>query len=84
VNEGDCVYRHTGQPEPRHFSRQAQWKTCWQRMVRRPVVSSIRSRHTGQVGNSINDGVGGARGFAVREVDLFSEVAERVNGSFVF
>jgi hypothetical protein len=35
-------------------------------MVRRPVVSSIRSRQTGQVGNSIREGVGGARGLAER------------------
>jgi hypothetical protein len=31
------------------------------------VVSSIRSRQTGQVGNSTSDGVGGACGFAVRD-----------------
>jgi hypothetical protein len=35
-------------------------------MVSRPVVSSIRSRQTGHVGNSISDGVGGARGLAER------------------
>lgn len=32
-------------------------------IVSRPVVSSIRSRQTGHVGSSINDGVGGASGF---------------------
>ena len=32
-------------------------------MVSRPVVSSMRSRHTGQVGNSTRDGVGGGNGF---------------------
>lgn len=32
-------------------------------MVRRPVVSSMRSRQTGQVGSSTRAGVGGARGF---------------------
>jgi hypothetical protein len=59
------VYRHTGQPLPRHFSRQAQWKTCWQRIVSRPVVSSMRSRQTGQVGSSTKEGVGGGMGFVV-------------------
>jgi hypothetical protein len=39
-------------------------------MVRRPVVSSMRSRQTGQVGNSINEGVRGARGLAVVELDV--------------
>lgn len=37
-------------------------------MISRPVVSSIRSKQTGQVGSSTSAGVGGARGFAVREV----------------
>ena len=32
-------------------------------MVNRPVVSSMRSRQTGQVGSSTKAGVGGARGF---------------------
>lgn len=32
-------------------------------MVRRPVVSSMRSRQTGQVGSSTREGVGGGRGF---------------------
>lgn len=35
--------------------------------MRRPVVSSMRSRHTGQVGSSISEGVGGASGLAVSE-----------------
>ena len=38
-------------------------------MVRRPVDSSIRSRQTGQVGNSIKDGVRGACGLEDRELD---------------
>jgi hypothetical protein len=38
-------------------------------MVSRPVVSSIRSRQTGQVGSSIREGVGGARGFVDREAE---------------
>jgi hypothetical protein len=42
-------------------------------MVSRPVVSSIRSKHTGQVGSSINDGVGGAKGFVDREDDATEE-----------
>ena len=36
-------------------------------MVSRPVDSSMRSRQTGQVGSSIREGVGGARGLVVRE-----------------
>jgi hypothetical protein len=36
-------------------------------MVRSPVVSSIRSRQTGQVGSSTSEGVGGARGFVVSD-----------------
>ena len=44
-------------------------------MVKRPVVSSIRSRHTGQVGSSTREGVGGARGLAVRDEDV-ARVAE--------
>ena len=71
------VARHTGQPEPRHFCKQSQWKTCWQRMVRRPVVSSMRSRHTGQVGNSTKFGVGGGKG--LRWVDV---TAGGVKGSW--
>lgn len=35
-------------------------------MVRRPVVSSMRSRQTGHVGSSISEGVGGANGLVVR------------------
>lgn len=57
------VCRQTGHPLPRHFWRQLQWKTCWQGIVRRPDVSSIRSRQTGQVGNSTRFGVGGGNGF---------------------
>ena len=68
---GDCeasardgfVCLQTGQPRPRHFCRQAQWKRCWQRIVRRPVVSSMRSRQTGQVGSSTRECVGGGKGF---------------------
>lgn len=73
MSDEALVCRQTGHPEPRHFSRQEQWKTCWQRIVRRPVVSSIRSRQTGHVGSSIRDGVGGGNG--LRCVD------EGVNGS---
>lgn len=36
-------------------------------MVSRPVVSSMRSRQTGQVGSSTRDAVGGAIGFAVSD-----------------
>jgi hypothetical protein len=72
------VCRQTGQPEPRHFCRQAQWKTCWQRIVRRPVVSSIRSRQTGQVGSSTRLGVGGGKG--LRKVLVLVE--EGVKGSW--
>ena len=90
------VYRHTGQPLPRHFWRHEQWKTCWQRIVRRPVDSSMRSRHTGQVGSSIRAGVGGALGFVPRDFEgsggacivvlgelKFSGFLEGVKGSFV-
>lgn len=35
-------------------------------IVSKPVVSSIRSRHTGHVGNSISAGVGGASGLVER------------------
>lgn len=35
-------------------------------MVRRPLVSSIRSRHTGQVGSSTRDAVGGGNGLVVK------------------
>jgi len=38
-------------------------------MVSKPVVSSIRSKQTGQVGSSTNDGVGGARGLVDSEDD---------------
>jgi hypothetical protein len=38
-------------------------------MVRRPVVSSILSRHTGHVGNSTRLGVGGGNGFKKVEAD---------------
>lgn len=89
------VYRQTGQPLPRHFLRHEQWKTCWQRMVRRPVDSSMRSKHTGQVGSSIREGVGGALGFVLRDAEGrdacvvmlmelgFSGFLDGVKGSFV-
>lgn len=35
-------------------------------MVSKPVVSSMRSRHTGHVGSSISAGVGGASGLVER------------------
>jgi hypothetical protein len=66
-------------------------------MVRRPVVSSMRSRQTGHVGSSTREGVGGASGLVVREeameVASIGEddgsgavgcfVGAGVNGSFV-
>lgn len=82
VADGDDAAREgfvclqTGQPPPFHFCRQSQWKTCWQRMVKRPVVSSIRSRHTGQVGSSTRLGVGGGKGLRKVEADV-----DGVNGS---
>jgi hypothetical protein len=49
-------------PSP-HFVRHWQWNVCWQRIVRRPVtLASMRSKHTGQVGNSRRAGVGGGTG----------------------
>jgi hypothetical protein len=48
-------------------------------MVSKPVVSSIRSKQTGQVGNSTNDGVGGANGFVDRE-DACEEAVVGVAG----
>lgn len=59
------MYRQTGHPLPFHFCRHVQWNTCWHIIVNRPLVSSIRSRQTGQVGSSISAGVGGASGFVV-------------------
>ena len=63
-------------------------------MVAKPFVSSIRSRHTGQVGNSTKEGVGGGAGFDVRAGPDRPEVSRAgawevlwvhvgVNGSFV-
>ena len=63
-------------------------------MVNRPVDSSIRSRHTGQVGSSIKAGVGGACGLDEREFVTIGDawrlalgvpafVTEGVKGSFV-
>ena len=49
--------------------------------MRRPVDSSIRSRHTGHVGNSTRAGVGGAIGLVLRDVDDKAEVdADTVDG----
>ena len=48
-------------------------------MVRRPVDSSIRSRHTGHVGSSIKAGVGGAGGLEERELEDMGTVC-RVDG----
>jgi hypothetical protein len=39
-------------------------------MMSRPVDSSMRSRQTGQVGSSTKAGVGGARGFAVKDAAI--------------
>lgn len=55
-------------------------------MVRRPVVSSIRSRQTGQVGNSTSDGVGGGNGLRARLVPILESGATPrlgVNGSWL-
>lgn len=64
-------------------------------MLSSPVDSSIRSKHTGQVGNSIKAGVGGATGFEFNEaderdcstvlvaVDVSGLGGEGVNGSLV-
>lgn len=38
-------------------------------IVNKPVVSSMRSRQTGQVGSSTREGVGGAKGFADSDAD---------------
>ena len=82
---GDCaaaaarerlVCRQTGQPVPRHFWRQAQWNTCWQGMVSRPVVSSMRSRQTGQVGSSMRVVVVGGSGFRKADAEF-----DGINGS---
>ena len=56
-------------------------------MVNRPVVSSMRSRQTGQVGNSISAGVGGARGLVDSvaegmELDWFGEETPVVECAF--
>lgn len=59
--------RQTGQPAPFQFCRHVQWKTWEQGIVIRPFVSSMRSKHTGQVGSSIKFGVGGGKGFRVLE-----------------
>ena len=56
-------YLQTGQLLSFHLLRQAQWKTCWHRIVSSPVVSSIRSKQTGHVGSSSKEGVGGGAGF---------------------
>ena len=51
----------------------------------------MRSRQTGQVGNSTNEGVGGARGFVVSEFEVKEGFltggagdALYVNGSLLF
>ena len=54
----------TGQPDPVHDWRQVQWKTCWHGIVMSPEVSSMRSRHTVQVGSSTRSGVGGGNGLS--------------------
>lgn len=72
------VCRQTGHPAPCHFWRHEQWKTCWQRIVSSPVVSSIRSRHTGQVGSSIRSGVGGGKGFG----ELYPGTVDGMKGSW--
>src|SRR5688572_32968482 len=69
--DGD-VYLHTGHPEPVQFCKQIQWKTCWQGMVMRPFVSSMRSRQTGQVGSSMRFGVGGGNGLRLYDARFWS------------
>lgn len=75
------VCRQTGHPEPFQFCRQVQWKTCWQGMVIKPVVSSMRSKHTGQVGSSTRFGVGGGKGFRLLEAATEDD-DEGVKGSW--
>ena len=73
-------YLHTGQLLSFHLLKQEQWNTCWQRIVSSPVVSSILSRHTGHVGNSNKEGVGGGTGLVEMAVGVAREV---VDGSVV-
>jgi hypothetical protein len=51
--------------------------------VSKPVVSSILSRHTGHVGNSTSEGVGGARGLVERDdaKESGSAAGETVEGN---
>jgi hypothetical protein len=55
-------------------------------MVSSPVVSSILSRHTGHVGSSTSDGVGGGNGLRTRLEEALSARSEGrfgVNGSWL-
>jgi hypothetical protein len=63
------VNRQTGQPAPFQFCKQVQWKTWEHGIVINPLVSSILSKQTGHVGNSIRSGVGGGNGFRVFETE---------------
>ena len=47
-------------------------------MIRSPVVSSILSKHTGHVGSSSKDGVGGGAGFVEIAVAVAKEPAAGV------
>ena len=68
------VARQTGHPDPFQVCKHVQWNTCWQSVVMRPEVSSMRSRHTMQVGSSMRFGVGGGNG--LREL-ASGEVGEK-------
>lgn len=50
-------------------------------MVIRPVVSSIRSKHTGQVGSSTRSAVGGGNG--LRELDTDDDGSDKRGTGFV-
>ena len=44
------------------------------------MVSSMRSRHTGHVGSSTREGVGGANGFVVRDEREGPSTGETLDG----
>ena len=59
---------------------------CWHKIVRRPVtLASMRSRHTGQVGNSRKAGVGGGAGRVGSEGDnvVGGRNGSSINGKIV-
>ena len=49
-------------------------------IVNKPLVSSMRSRHTGHVGSSIKDGVGGANGFEESVGAWLGDVVRSLDG----